>query len=80
MDDALHAASCLSGLGPQGATVYSTIDPCDGTCAYVGRCGGHERYRIAIPGDVARIDGVRWEVPASWRPCYTVIRCPDNAD
>lgn len=68
IDDAMHAASCMCGQHPAGATIYGTTegpdpDPDTGE-AYIVVC------------QVDRVDGQTWRTipPAPYEPIYTITR------
>lgn len=65
LDEAMHAASCMSSQHQDGATVYGTTSGPD-----LAEPDG-EAYRIAVK--CVRRDGSTWAVPpAPYRPIYTI--------
>ncbi len=67
LDDAVHAACCLSGLHPGGATVHCTTTGPD-----VSQKGG-EAYRVST--QAVQDGGATWDWPAApYEPVYNIGR------
>lgn len=67
IDEALHAASCLCGLDPAGATIWGA------TIGHIATATG-EAYQIECAS--VRADGSTWAAPVSadYAPVYTITR------
>ncbi len=67
LDAAMQAASCLSGLHEEGASIYVNTDP------KVADPHTGEAYVIACAS--VRADGSTWPEPdAMWEPVYTITK------
>ena len=62
LEEAMHAASCLSGLDPAGATIHGRIT-----------ADNDEEYMVTTPA--VRVDGTPWDlVGDGWVRHYIITR------